>query len=142
MMKKHLTLSAKVVIRDEEDRCLLLRRSTTSQGNPGRWDFPGGKVETGEGFDQSVTREVREETGLEISIVRVVGFAESESPERRIAYIILEGRRERGDVRLSEEHEEFLWAPVRSLSAMDLCPQFLEFAESYGRLQQPDKGDR
>jgi 8-oxo-dGTP diphosphatase len=131
MMRKPFTLSAKVVIRDEGDRCLLLRRTTTSQGNPGRWDFPGGKVETGESFDRSVVREVREETGLEIFIVRVVGFAESESPEKRIAYIILEGRRERGDVRLSEEHEEFQWAPIRSLPAMDLCPQFVEFAKSY-----------
>ena len=134
MMRKPFTLSAKVVIRDGEGRCLVLKRSATSQGNPGRWDFPGGKVETGERFGQSVAREVREETGLEISIVRVVGSAESESPDKRIAYIILEGRSERGEVTLSKEHEESRWVPVRSLFSMDLCPQFMEFAKSYGRL--------
>lgn len=130
-MGKPFTLSAKAVIRDEEGRCLILKRSRTSRGNPGRWDFPGGKVETGERFEESLAREIREETGLEVSIGRVVGHAQSESPDAKIAYIILEARSKAGTVTLSEEHEEYRWIDVASLGSVDLCPQFTEFANYY-----------
>lgn len=43
MSHKPFALSAKVVVRDEEGRCLLLKRSMSSKGNPGKWDLPGGR---------------------------------------------------------------------------------------------------
>jgi 8-oxo-dGTP diphosphatase len=48
---------------------LLVERA----GNPlkGYWSIPGGLVETGESLDQAVRREVREETGLRITPVRL-----------------------------------------------------------------------
>ena len=72
MSHKPFALSAKVVVRDEEGRCLLLKRSMSSKGNPGKWDLPGGKVDIGESFDQGLLREVAEETGLTISLQRVL----------------------------------------------------------------------
>ena len=92
-----------MLVGDDQGRCLILKRSMASKGNPGKWDFPGGKVDAGEALDQAARREVLEETGLEIEIGRVLGAAESESPANRIAYLILEGRVLSGEVRLSEE---------------------------------------
>jgi len=51
-----------------DDRVLLHRR-----GDNGMWGAPGGAMELGERIDQTVVREVREETGLEIEPIRLVG---------------------------------------------------------------------
>jgi len=51
-----------------DDRVLLQRRDDT-----GRWGLPGGAVEPGESVRQALLREVREETGLEVEPVRLIG---------------------------------------------------------------------
>lgn len=40
----------------------------------GYWSLPGGKMEAGESIDQAAIREVKEETGLDIRLKRVVGL--------------------------------------------------------------------
>ena len=47
MINKPFALSVKVVIRDQSGRILLLKRSLSSKGSPGKWEFPGGKAEGG-----------------------------------------------------------------------------------------------
>jgi 8-oxo-dGTP diphosphatase len=121
------------MIRDETGRCLLLRRSLSSGGSPGKWEFPGGKVESGENFDVALLREVAEETGLTVSLEHVVGATEFELPGRKVAYLILTGRLECGQVRLSSEHMDYAWLAAEELSSMDLVEQFHPFARSYGR---------
>jgi 8-oxo-dGTP diphosphatase len=131
MRGKPLRLSVKIVVRDGAGRCLLLKRSLSSKGNPGKWEFPGGKIDPGESFDEALLREVVEETGLTISIQGVAGTAESEAPTAKVVYLILEGRVESGQVRLSEEHDDYAWVDPRKLPNMDLAAQFLPFARSY-----------
>lgn len=131
MIDRPFKLSAKVIIRNGDGHCLLLRRSSQSKGNAGKWDLPGGKVDDGETFDAALLREVREETGLEIRLDRVAGAAQSELPERCIAYIILEGQHISGTVRLSSEHDHHQWVESAAMADIDLCPQFKGFAETY-----------
>ena len=133
MSTKPFALSVKVVIRDDAGRCLLVKRSLSSKGNPGKWEFPGGKAEMGESFDAALLREVAEETGLTISLLHVAGAAESEMPTRQVAYIIMEGHLESGHVRLSSEHDEYAWVKPQELAAMDLAEQFRLFAEAYAK---------
>lgn len=73
LAQKPFALSLKVVVRDNVGRCLLLKRSPSSKGNPGKWDFPGGKLEPGEDFDAGLLREVAEETGIVIGLDKVAG---------------------------------------------------------------------
>jgi len=131
MMGKPLILSIKIVIRDRDGRCLLLRRSMSSKGNAGKWEFPGGKVTGGESFDAALLREIFEETGLTVSIKHAVGTVESDLPTRKVIYLILEGYLESGEVRLSEEHQEYAWIERKRLSEMDLCEQFIPFVKEY-----------
>jgi len=56
------------VIFDPQGRILLQRRSDN-----GNWALPGGTMETGETADECVVREVQEETGYEVKVLRVVG---------------------------------------------------------------------
>jgi ADP-ribose pyrophosphatase YjhB (NUDIX family) len=56
------------VIRDGQGRILLQRRSDN-----GLWGLPGGSVEIGESLRDAILREVQEETGLGVEVVRLIG---------------------------------------------------------------------
>lgn len=130
---KPFSLSVKMIVQDDRGNCLLLKRSMASKGNPGKWDFPGGKMDTGETFDQALLREVREETGLEATITGVAGTAYSESPTHRVIYLIMEGRAQPGDVLLSDEHEQYAWVEAAQLHEMDVVRQFKATVDEYSR---------
>jgi 8-oxo-dGTP diphosphatase len=133
---KPFALSVKVIIHDDDGRCLLLKRSMSSRGNPGKWEPPGGKVDAGENLEEGLLREVSEETGLTISLRRVLGAAESESPEKRVAYLILEGNMESGQVHLSSEHDDFVWVDPQDLIKFDIAEQFHPFLKAFSQLDK------
>lgn len=56
----------------ERDGCYLAARRTRPAWAAGRWEFPGGKVEPGEGDEQALAREIREELGVGIEVIRRV----------------------------------------------------------------------
>lgn len=60
--------AACAVIFDTEGRLLLVRRTDNA-----RWVLPGGNIEVGETAAQAVVREVREETGYGVVVVRLIG---------------------------------------------------------------------
>jgi 8-oxo-dGTP pyrophosphatase MutT (NUDIX family) len=60
--------SVSAVMFDRRGRLLLQQRSDGRQ-----WGLPGGSMEVGESAVQAVVREVREETGLRVTVRRVVG---------------------------------------------------------------------
>jgi ADP-ribose pyrophosphatase YjhB (NUDIX family) len=68
----HATLvmpASAAVILDQAGRVLLIRR-----GDGRGWSLPGGMMEPGEMIVECLIREVREETGLEVEPVRLVGI--------------------------------------------------------------------
>jgi ADP-ribose pyrophosphatase YjhB (NUDIX family) len=63
-----LTPTVFAAVRDAGGRLLLVRRSDS-----GNWELPGGRVEFGEDATAAVEREVAEESGVTISVSRLVG---------------------------------------------------------------------
>ena len=59
------------VVEFPDRRILLVKRRTVPF--KGYWALPGGRVEAGETVEQTVVREVKEETGLDVEIVRKTG---------------------------------------------------------------------
>jgi 8-oxo-dGTP diphosphatase len=65
-MSSRLVLVAACALVDADGRVLLAERPA---GKPmaGLWEFPGGKVETGERPEQTLIRELNEELGITVS---------------------------------------------------------------------------
>lgn len=64
-------LAAYAVIVDDQDRVLL---ALFNQGPTPRWTLPGGGVELHETVEQGVVREVREESGYDVRLGRLLGI--------------------------------------------------------------------
>lgn len=70
-MKKFTGKTATAIIPFPEDEVLLIKRNTIPF--KGYWALPGGRMDPGETLEQTVVREVKEETGLDVAIVRKIG---------------------------------------------------------------------
>lgn len=64
-----LIVGSSAVVADYEGRILLQKRSDS-----GNWALPGGAMDIGETFAQSAIREVKEETGFDVRIDRIIGI--------------------------------------------------------------------
>jgi 8-oxo-dGTP diphosphatase len=134
-------LSVRVLLTDEEGKILILKRSTDSKTNPGKWEFPGGKVDQGESFDQALTREVYEETQLKIALDHVVGVSEQNLHLIRAVHIIMSGKITEGQLTLSHEHEGYAWVFFEKLAEYELADWLQDFLMNQTRTDdnhQPD----
>ena len=64
-----LVVGSSAVVADRDGRILLQRRSDS-----GNWALPGGAMDIGETLAECAVREVREETGFDVRIDRIVGI--------------------------------------------------------------------
>jgi 8-oxo-dGTP diphosphatase len=65
--KPSLTVVAALILRDSR---ILVCQRRRDDSHPLQWEFPGGKVETGEIPEEALARELREELGVEATIGR------------------------------------------------------------------------
>jgi 8-oxo-dGTP diphosphatase len=126
-------LSVRVLLIDEDDKILILKRSTDSKTNPGKWELPGGKVDQKESFDQALIREVYEETQLKIALDHVVGVSEQNLHLIRAVHIIMSGKILKGKLNLSKEHEGYAWVFFENLSEYELADWLQEFVMNQTR---------
>lgn len=94
---KHTVVAAAVVL-NEDSRILLLN------GPKRGWEIPGGRVEEGESITSAVIRETKEETGIDIEIIRFCGVFQNVK-ESVISNLFL-ARATGGEFRTSSESYE------------------------------------
>ena len=120
-----------------DGRLLLVRRGRGA--GIGRWSVPGGRVDFGETLEQAVVRELREETGLEVAVVRFLGFAEriGDTP-RPYHFVILDFVAEALDPEASpqagDDATEATWVSLDRLDELPLVDGLVEFLEAHGVL--------
>lgn len=120
-------LSVRVLLTDKDGKVLILKRSTDSKTNPGKWELPGGKVDQGESFDHALIREVYEETKLKIDLEHVIGVSEQNLLVIRAVHIIMSGKIIEGDLTLSHEHEGYAWVFFENLDEYELADWLHDF---------------
>lgn len=81
MMTKVIEVSAGLVFRSGK---LLITQRHTGAHLGGLWEFPGGKREPGETFEQCLVRELREELGVEVLVGELFQSVTHAYPERTV----------------------------------------------------------
>ena len=79
--QKIIEVSAGLVFRDEK---LLITQRHADAHLGGLWEFPGGKRECDESFEACLTRELREELGIEVDVRDLIETVEHAYPEKRV----------------------------------------------------------
>ncbi len=92
----------------EGNRILLIRRGR--EPFKGEWGVPGGRIEDDETAEQCLVREMKEETGLDVEPVKLVGIYSDPLRDPRLiiaaAYLV---KRTGGEVRGGDDAAEAGW---------------------------------
>lgn len=115
-------ITSGLIMRDD-GRFLIIKRSDTDNFMPGLWELPGGKSEETESPEDSTIRELKEETGLDVTV----------GPPFNIEFFLFKNNEfcleifyecrmtsSNQEVRLSDEHSEFAWINFFSLPVEDI----------------------
>lgn len=105
---------------EDDQRFLVLKRSPNSFSRPNDWDFPGGNVCYGEQHDDSLRREVQEETGLTITDLAVAQII-TRYDDTKPLYSIFAGfvtTAPSDIVVLSNEHTEYRWVTIGEFESL------------------------
>ncbi len=115
----------------ERDGRYLAARRTKPDWAAGRWEFPGGKVEPGESEESALVRELREELGVGIEVVRRVP-GEWPLHDNLVLHLYV-ARLVEGEPQALDHHDELRWV---SPSEFDSIPWLESDVEAVARLGQ------
>ena len=96
MKPKIIDVAAALIFRD--GKVLITRRHAGSHLG-GLWEFPGGKREPGESFEQCLFRELREELGVESSVGDLFEEVTHAYPEKTVRLKFFISRLAQGEPR-------------------------------------------
>jgi 8-oxo-dGTP diphosphatase len=98
-------------------KILLLKRAPTSDYLPGIWEDLGGRIKQFEEPEEALRREVKEETGLEIEILKPLtifhDYRGERVPENEMLIITYWCKTHSDQVVLSEEHTDYQWISLK-----------------------------
>jgi 8-oxo-dGTP diphosphatase len=103
------------IVRD--GRCLVAERGP-GMSLPGKWEFPGGKVEPGETPESALAREIAEELGLRVAVAEQLGTGTARAGTKLIRLDVYGARMEGGELVL-REHARAVWATAAELASFD-----------------------
>jgi 8-oxo-dGTP diphosphatase len=122
------------IVHDSAGRILLVLRAT--EPGRGQWSIPGGRLEPGETDAAAVVREVREETGLQVTVGRLAGVVERAAPGggtyviRDYLCTVTAGLPQPGD-----DASEVAWVDTYALTDLDLVPGLVDALTGWGVLR-------
>jgi 8-oxo-dGTP diphosphatase len=85
------------------------------------WEFPGGKVESNESFQEAVIREIYEELNIQINVKEKITKKNFEDDTINVMIHYYLCSVQEGIIKLCE-HEEFLWVEKKDLKKYDFVP--------------------
>lgn len=115
----------------QEGKILLAKRG--SEPGKGKWSVPGGLVELGEKVEKAVIREVKEETNLDVEVVRLVDAVDNiildPNGKLHFHFVILDyiTKLKGGTLQSSSDVLDTKWVRIDEAEDYDLTKTFREF---------------
>ena len=108
-----------LLINDKEE-VLLLKRSQQARNYRGHWEAPGGSVDFNETLEQAAKREVMEEIGIEVDIVRQLPAADEIIPEEKqhwvsIPFLVKSRSKQEPKILEPEKADDMQWFSLDNL---------------------------
>jgi 8-oxo-dGTP pyrophosphatase MutT (NUDIX family) len=105
------------------DKYLLLKRSSEKDFAGGTWESVTGRVDQGEGFEEAIQREVREELGVDAQYEFMIGtvhfYRGAETAENELIGVACCCSIEHPEkIRISAEHSEYRWVTVEEFETL------------------------
>lgn len=123
-------LKVSCAIIEQRGRILVVQRSSHMH-QAFLWEFPGGKLEKGETAQDCIRREIMEELGIRISIVKQLQVPPPfYSGERTIQLIPFVCRWESGILQLIE-HQDYCWMLPEELHKLKWCPADIPVVKTF-----------
>lgn len=97
----------------------LIARRKPMLNNGGKWEFPGGKLRLGEVLEDCLTREIKEELGIEIIVKDPFQIVNQPYSERSILLISYLCEYVGGNINL-KDHDQIEWVESDLLMQYDL----------------------
>lgn len=118
----------------EVPRKLLAARRTSPPALAGLWEFPGGKLETGELCQDGVKRELAEELGIEVTLGSEIfgpvsqGWVLNETAAMRVWFAQITA----GTPATLEDHDQLAWVDLEAeaLESLDWIPADLPIVQA------------
>ena len=124
----------------KEDLVLLIRRGKPPKA--GEWSLPGGSQHVGETVRETASREVREETGVEIRELIFLEVIDAIIPDRegrvQFHYTLIDfvAQWESGEPNADDDAEHAEWVPLSNLPEIELWEKTREIIEKASRLRE------
>ncbi len=117
-----LVLVAACALIDADGRVLIAQRPQ-GKSMAGLWEFPGGKVETGERPEETIIRELKEELGVTVNeaCLAPLTFASHAYPDFHLLMPLYVCRRWEGTV-AAAEGQQLAWVRTNRLRDYDMPP--------------------
>lgn len=96
-----------------KDKFLIMHKSNIKENI---WELPGGRMEFGESAEETLKREVLEETGLFVYQEKILDTWDYIGKDYQITGIIYLCKVDKIDIKLSDEHDEYKWVDLNKES--------------------------
>jgi ADP-ribose pyrophosphatase YjhB (NUDIX family) len=121
------------IVHDAARRVLLIRRGQPPSA--GSWSIPGGRCLQGEDPAAACVREVAEETGLSVEVLRFAGQVERAAPSGGV-YVIddFACRVVGGELTAGDDAADARWVTRAEMAELELAPGVYEALDDWGLL--------
>ncbi|MEA9391793.1 8-oxo-dGTP diphosphatase MutT [Acerihabitans sp. TG2] len=108
------------IIRNAQQQIFIAQRAADAHMG-GFWEFPGGKMETGETPEQALTRELLEETGIVVAQAELLATSHHQFAEKQMAFYFYLVEQWHGTP-YGKEGQPVRWCPQAELLADEFPP--------------------
>lgn len=104
----YITMAADIIIEFDDKSIVLIKRGDAPF--QGQWAIPGGGLEGDETIQETAIREAKEETGLDVELIRIIGVYSKvgRDPRGRNISVAFLAKPIGGELRASSDAEDFL----------------------------------